>query len=750
MIKLFGVMTDPAGLPVPNALLEFRAINSTKEALFGGVVTYKCDAAGRYDLNLALGHYDVYAQSDYCSDMDYLGTAAVTEATEDGDIYHILVDGGVDITPPIVAIVIDGAARAEAAAVAAEESAASASESAEIASDSAESVLGTVVIVEGAAAQAKASAEQAETAAGSASEDAARAETAADSAASNFESIGLLAHAVQENTDVVAADAEEVARLAALVASQATQVTEDAQQVAGDLAQVGALVELADQAADTASQKAEDAAASQAAAEDAADRAEAAALSNTGAILDGGICDLSGGSYPAPITVAGSPHSTVWYVAVAGVVDGDAYEVGDILRFTTVDGGHYFRVDTKESVYSVNGEKGVVTVTPEKIGAEQAGVAADLVQQHANAPDAHPMANITGLPEALGGKADVEHTHDVEDIEGLDDVIFNEKDYKPRRDALGTFLVGDFINNVDAFALTPGTYGRYMVSTTRNLPEELVAGGAGSVYLECMATFTNGNFGLVFLYPISTSHPAYFAYVNLYAHSSSGGWHKIYDSLSPPTAEECGAAPAGHAHNAVDVQAASYRCNFAASLGVARSISGETLPSTPGVWAVNNSTWTPHNYGSLLVTTNRSDESVTPGTDTFIHYIFVSHRAARMYAATNVNESFSGWNAIYDTGHKPIPSEIGAAPTTHTHSAAQGNADIIAGSWNAVGATVMARRTGSAACASGERVAGSALLISSASASAGGALPGTWQCQGIAVANSGFVEPQVTNWIRVA
>ncbi|WP_421210994.1 phage tail protein [Aeromonas enteropelogenes] len=143
------------------------------------------------------------------------------------------------------------------------------------------------------------------------------------------------------------------------------------------------------------------------------------------------------------------------------------------------------------------------------------------------------------------------------------------------------------------------------------------------------------------------------------------------------------------------------------------------------------------------------------------------------------------WREAYDTGHKPTPADIGAAPavhahpweqvtnppvpatrwpawgevtdkpptmppSTHTHPAAQGNADIIAGSWNAVGATVMARRTGGAACAPGGRVAGSALLISSASASAGGSLPGTWQCQGIAVANSGYVEPQVTTWIRVA
>ncbi|GAB5992537.1 phage tail-collar fiber domain-containing protein [Aeromonas enteropelogenes] len=165
-------------------------------------------------------------------------------------------------------------------------------------------------------------------------------------------------------------------------------------------------------------------------------------------------------------------------------------------------------------------------------------------------------------------------------------------------------------------------------------------------------------------------------------------------------------------------------------------------------------------------------------------YAGVGVLAWRNYAK-NPDAWDTNWREAYDAGNKPTPADIGAAPAAHSHPweqvtnppatatrwpawgevtdkpatmppswhahpAAEGNQDVIAGSWNAVGATVMARRTGAAACSPGERVAGSALLISSASASAGGALPGTWQCQGIAVANSGYVEPQVTTWIRVA
>ncbi|WP_421203176.1 phage tail protein [Aeromonas enteropelogenes] len=104
------------------------------------------------------------------------------------------------------------------------------------------------------------------------------------------------------------------------------------------------------------------------------------------------------------------------------------------------------------------------------------------------------------------------------------------------------------------------------------------------------------------------------------------------------------------------------------------------------------------------------------------------------------------WPAWGEVSGKPATMP----PSAHNHTAAQGNQDVIAGAWNAVGAVVLARRKGAAACSPGARVAGSNLLISSASASAGGTLPGTWQCQGQAFANSGYVEPQITTWIRVA
>ncbi|HDO1322754.1 TPA: phage tail protein [Aeromonas veronii] len=110
--------------------------------------------------------------------------------------------------------------------------------------------------------------------------------------------------------------------------------------------------------------------------------------------------------------------------------------------------------------------------------------------------------------------------------------------------------------------------------------------------------------------------------------------------------------------------------------------------------------------------------------------------------ATFLNTVNDGSGRCYSPGNQPN--------YTHVHSAAQGNQDVITGSWNAIGATVLARLAGGGACAPGSRVAGSSLLISSASSSAGGSLPGTWQCQGQAFADGQYVELQVTTWIRVA
>ncbi|MBI6183920.1 hypothetical protein JEQ07_26525, partial [Serratia proteamaculans] len=61
---------------------------------------------------------------------------------------------------------------------------------------------------------------------------------------------------------------------------------------------------------------------------------------------------------------------------------------------------------------------------------------------------------------------------------------------------------------------------------------------------------------------------------------------------------------------------------------------------------MENSKWTPYPYGTLYVTTNSADLSVTPGDNKFIHYLFIAHGAAnKFYVATEVNGSFVGWES---------------------------------------------------------------------------------------------------------
>ncbi|WP_033135598.1 tail fiber domain-containing protein [Aeromonas finlandensis] len=116
MIQIHGVMTDPAGKLVPGAIIELRSITTTSEVLMGSVLTFKCDAAGRYRFPLAVGSYDVYAQNDQCGDMDYLGTGVVVSQGVDGPLNSILVDSGISLTPPLLERAVDAMQRAESAA----------------------------------------------------------------------------------------------------------------------------------------------------------------------------------------------------------------------------------------------------------------------------------------------------------------------------------------------------------------------------------------------------------------------------------------------------------------------------------------------------------------------------------------------------------------------------------------------------------------------------------------------------------
>lgn len=422
MIRIFGTMTDPSGSPVPGAIIELRAISSTSEVLLGSTVTIKCDQQGAYSFQLAIGTYDAYAQNDRCGDMDYLGTARVSDNSVDGDLHSILVDGGINITPPMLDSALSAAQRAESAAALTAADRVSTGQNAE---------------------SAKADSAAAKTAKDKAISAASTAVSAKDSIVTDANDVRCLAVQVADQAaDVsskhsdVAAKAGQVSSLADVVSTKHGEVVAKAAQVSDDASATQSAKNISVAAADTATQKAALAATHDASAQDAAIRAENAASSMVGAVLDGGECDLSTGVYPQSITVAGKKYSTIWYVAIAGSVSGVSFDVGDILRYTTAKEGYYFKVDAKDDVYSVNGDKGAVVITPEKIGAEETGVAQQLIEQHTSKPGAHDISGVQGLSEALAGKetagtsdsAITTHeakvgAHEIGGVAGLDDAL---------------------------------------------------------------------------------------------------------------------------------------------------------------------------------------------------------------------------------------------------------------------------------------------------------------------------------------
>ena len=382
MIRVFGQITDASGKGVAGAMIELRALKSSTEVLYGSVLTYKCDASGRYEFPLATGAYDAYAQNDICGDMDYIGTAVVTADTDDGDLHHILVDGGINITPPMLDTAMEFALRAEKAATSAK-------------SDRIQTGKDVIVtgqnkqVAETKAQESATSADEAKAARDSIVQD-------ANEVRLNTQQVAGNAASVASNTALVQRKAEQVAQNTQTVSTKAQQVSENTQSVAANTQAVSlmrdevvAKTSMVQAAADTATQKAASAAEHDAAAAEYARQAQEAAKATAGALIDGGAADLSTGVYPQPVQVSGTARPTFWKVTKGGTVGGVDYGVGDTLIYTVAGNGSYYKIDNTESVTSVQGEKGAVTLTPEKIGAEAAGTAVALIQQHTLAPDPH-------------------------------------------------------------------------------------------------------------------------------------------------------------------------------------------------------------------------------------------------------------------------------------------------------------------------------------------------------------------------
>lgn len=397
MIRIHGTMADPSGRAVPGAMIELRALNSTSEVLMGSVLTIKCDASGGYDFQLGSGFYDVYTQNDYQGDMDYIGTGAVSCSSLDSSLYGILVDGGINLTPPMLDTALDAMHRAESAATSA-------------ATDRVQAGLDAQTATNKAAAAALSESE-AKSARDSTASDAADVRQEAITIESARQEVASNTATVSANTTATTASAAAAARDAAAALSYKDAAKASADTTATLKADVEAIRDTVNSnastavaAADTASQKAASAAQSEATASSAATRAEQAAQAVSGALIDAGPYNASGGVLPMPSMSSGVKRSSIWKVTGGGTAGGIELGVGDSLVYTSSDNS-YYKIDNTESVTSVQGKKGVVTLVSSDIGAESAGVAQNLVAQHAAKDDTHQISGVKGLQEALNGKS---------------------------------------------------------------------------------------------------------------------------------------------------------------------------------------------------------------------------------------------------------------------------------------------------------------------------------------------------------
>lgn len=441
-ILISGRLVEPADdKPRSGVTLTLSSVKNSSVILKHA--TYRCVTGGNgeYSFRAAPGTYAV-AVSVYGAEPERVGQISVYADSSPGDLNSFFMNPGVDdLTPEIIRLVDSMRREAVKAAESAKNSEQIVTQSASDVAAHAQKVASDKVVVAqkttiatDAAATAVAAKEQAskdalatgkdrqvtQTKVQEAAASANAAKAAQDSIVEDAADVRDKALQVAANTTLVANNAaavqlntEQVAQNAQTVTTKAQQVSENAQAVAANTQavtqmrdEVVAKTSMAQAAADTATQKAASAAEHDAAAAEYARQAQEAAQATAGALIDGGAADLSSGIYPQPVQVSGAARPTFWKVTKGGTVGGVDYGVGDTLIYTVAGSGSYYKIDNTESVTSVQGEKGTVTLTPEKIGAEPAGSTAAAITQHSEKAGAHTINGVSGLAAALDAKID--------------------------------------------------------------------------------------------------------------------------------------------------------------------------------------------------------------------------------------------------------------------------------------------------------------------------------------------------------
>lgn len=320
----------------------------------------------------------------------------------------------------------DSAVAADASADRAELAATTVAGDAQSARDSAEDAL----LSKNSAAASATTASDAATAAGlskvaaKASEDAADAsELAAEqSAATAGTQAGVATDAgnlakrwASDSENVVVADGKESSYSYSRKSATSATSAADSAGISGTQAGLATAAKTAAEAAAlTATAKAGEASASAATAlteanrsKEEADRAQGYASALTGSLVEAGSIDLSSNQYPAK-----PQFSSFWKVVVGGVVGGVDYGIGDTLVYSkTLD--QFYKIDNTESVSSVNGKTGALTLVKADVGLSQVDNTSDankpvstaqqtaLNGKQASAANLTAFAGLTGAVDQL-------------------------------------------------------------------------------------------------------------------------------------------------------------------------------------------------------------------------------------------------------------------------------------------------------------------------------------------------------------
>lgn len=391
-VTLTGVLKDPYGQPLPGATIRFDAVRTSATVLNHIRAEAITDAQGDYSISVEVGRYDVRVMQG----RSFLELAKNLEVRADStatDLNELVVEwqGEQDLTPGIViefrALVDEargyrdeaGASAGEAAASesSAADSATAASESASNAATSEQNAASSASAASASASSASDSADAASTSeanAASSASAAAASEGSAATSASNAAGSASAAAASESN----AAGSESAAGDSALEAQHWAQYPNDTPVPEGDGSQFSA-----------------------------AHWAEVSRQRAVNAMVAQGAWDASTGSLPPEPT--GASYWLVTGAANGETIGGVEYRNKDMLLWTPNEsggGGTWSKIDNTDSVASVAGKTGAVTLVPGDVGADPAGTASSAVATHEAKSSAHTPAQVGADPAGSAASAE--------------------------------------------------------------------------------------------------------------------------------------------------------------------------------------------------------------------------------------------------------------------------------------------------------------------------------------------------------